>query len=93
MIPKLCYGKTKHHGAHRGSGRGRSGGRWGRQMRNGYQLMHNPIRTIRCWNRSNMTRFILQDDEIQFKLLRDSKAVVKYYYPMPFCRCCWSVRK
>lgn len=90
MIPKPYNGRTGHHGAHRGAGRGISGGRWGRQMRNGYQIMHNPIRTIRCKNRSCIPKIINGlVDEIELKNIKDSQSFVKYNYPAPVCRCYW----
>ena len=92
MIPKLFSGRTGHHNAFRGAGRGMSGGRWGRELRNGYQMMHNPIRTIRCWNRSNNKHLINGTlDQMQLKNIRDSREVVKYNYPQNCCRCCWHI--
>jgi len=93
MRPQQSAGRTTHHGKNRGAGRGMSGGRWGRQMRNGYNLMRNPIRTIRCWNRSHADLWKQDGDQINLRTIKDSGAVVKQNYPQRCCRCCWAVLK
>jgi hypothetical protein len=88
MIPKLDSGRTGHHSANRGLGRGMSGGRWGRELRNGYAIKHNPIRRIRTWNRSH-EKIWLENDEINLQTIHDSPSFLKYNYPAMACRCCW----
>lgn len=87
MKPQKSSGRTTHHSMRRGSGRGSSGGRFGRMMRNGYALMHHPIRSIRCWNRSHNYLWT-NIDEINLRSLKDSGQVVKYNACIPgFFKC------
>jgi hypothetical protein len=82
MQPKPYNGKTKHHGKYRGN----KGHRISRK-----QLSLNiatPIRSVRCWNRSNMNRVIIGEDEINFKSIKDSREIHKQVYELGKCSCC-----